>query len=148
MTPRNNTNQKHNKSSARDAFRKLHTNFLLDKLHSVTYSINTMINQKSAVDGFLKGVPAIVLTYHSAKAETVNYRDKVTHQAAQFKSLRHTCLTDDGAVVWQERVPDNFNAETYQSPYKKGQRILVKITSLQSSQGVMTISGAGDLLSE
>jgi len=103
---------------------------------------------KQATDGFLAGVPAIVLTYHSAKAETIQYRDKQTHQAAKFNSLRHTCLTDGGAVIWQERVPDEFKADSYVSPYKRGDKILVSVTSLQNQNGVTTISGAGEALSD
>lgn len=105
-----------------------------------------MKTQAQAVEAFLKGAMIMVLEYRGMKAETITYRDKQTKQAAEFHSLRHTCLTDTGAVVWQERTPVDFKPEKYVSPYKKGDSVLVTVTSMQTNNGVTVISGSGEVL--
>jgi len=94
----------------------------------------------------LNGDLLMVVTYHAAKAEEVTYRSKTTKQVEKFSSLRHSCLTATGIAVWSERLPDGFDVAKYKSPYKSGDRLVIKVTSMQNSQGVVTISGTGELL--
>jgi len=81
--------------------------------------------------------------YLLSKAETIKYRDKTTKQAATMDKLSHSLLTGQGVVFVEEdtRSIAAFNPETYKSPFKESDQVVVLVSSVKQEMGITTIRG-------
>lgn len=82
-----------------------------------------------------------IAEYRSSTAETVKYQDKKTGRMAEMALLRHNVEVGDVAVAINERTTDDFKADTYKSPYKKGQKVLVCLQSMETDKGLVRARG-------
>jgi len=80
--------------------------------------------------------------YRGGKAETVNYRDKLTGKSAAFSSIAHHIESGNDMLVVQERVPEGSDTSKFTPPYKKATRILVKVETLERIQGFLRATGS------
>lgn len=99
------------------------------------------LSEKDAIALFLAGKPVAMGEYRSSEAETIQYRDRETGRAASFPQLRHIVELGNKSVVVSERVGDGFNSAEYKSPFRKGQRVVVEITSLEVQRGMISVRG-------
>jgi len=88
-----------------------------------------------------KGGCFILGEYRGGKAETINYRDKVTTKTASFSAIGHNIETGNEAVVLQERVPDGADISKFVPPFKKGQQVLVHVATLERVGGFLRATG-------
>lgn len=88
-----------------------------------------------------EGYLGFIAEYRGSKAETINYMDKKSGKAASMNTLRHNLELGETAIAFNERVDDAFKVTEYKQPYKKGQKVLVFLTSLQNDKGVTRASG-------
>jgi len=79
--------------------------------------------------------------YRGTKAETVNYRDKQTGNRASFSSINHVVETGDQTVTVQERLPDGADIKAVKPPFKKGQKVLVQVESIERVSGFIRATG-------
>lgn len=89
-----------------------------------------------------KGGIFMIGEYRSAKAETVNYRDKVSGKAAKFASHLHVVETGDDSVTFQERVEEGVDTSTLKPRFAKGQKVLVRVETLERVQGFLRATGS------
>jgi len=90
----------------------------------------------------LRGGCFIVGEYRVAKAETITYRDKITGKSAQFASIGHHIETGNEAVTVQERVPDGADISKFTPPHKKGQQVVVTVSTLERVGGFLRATGS------
>lgn len=83
----------------------------------------------------------LVGEYRGAKAETVNYRDKVTGKAAKFSSHLHVVESGDETITFQDRVEEGVDTTTLKPKFPKGTKILVRVESLEKVQGFLRATG-------
>lgn len=77
------------------------------------------------------------------KKEKVAYRDRETKQSASFDKLEFSLLGANGVVFVQpdtRKIP-GFKIETYESPFKAGQEVVVEVEKMQVERGQTTIAG-------
>jgi len=100
------------------------------------------MKQSEILGRVLKGELIQCGEYLMSRSETIKYSKN--GKADQFDKLTHTVLTTEGAVSVDEdtRKLPGFSAETYKSPFKKGQTVAIVVTSKTSLKGVVTIRGA------
>lgn len=79
--------------------------------------------------------------YRSSNAEIIKYQDKKTGRMAEMAMLRHNIEVGDVAVAINERTEDGFKVETYKPPYKKGQKVLVVLQSMETDKGLIRARG-------
>jgi len=82
------------------------------------------------------------------KKEVVPYRDRQSGQAATFNKLEFQVLTPNGTVFVQPdtRKMAGFKMETYVSPFKEMQKVVVVIDKLDTQKGITTIAGTIEAL--
>jgi len=100
--------------------------------------------KKAEVTQYLYGgFPIMVAEYLMSKAERIEYRDKTTKQPAVMDKLAHTVLTEQGAINVEQdtRKLPAFEPSKYVSPFKRGQKLCILISSVQVSLGVITVRG-------
>lgn len=94
-----------------------------------------------AAETWKQGAIILCVEYRSSFAETINWRDKATGRATSAPILRHTVEAGNTSIAVVERVPDNFNVETYNAPFKKGEIVLLHLSELNSERGVTKARG-------
>jgi hypothetical protein len=82
-----------------------------------------------------------IAEYRSSSAETIKYQDKKTGRMAEMSMLRHNIEVGDVAVALNERTSDGFNASAYKSPFKKGQRVVVRLQGMEIDKGLVRARG-------
>lgn len=82
-----------------------------------------------------------IAEYRSSVAETIKYQDKKTGRMQEMAMLRHNIEVGDVAVAINERTADDFKAADYKSPYKKGQKVLVCLQSMETDKGLVRARG-------
>lgn len=87
------------------------------------------------------GQPVMVGNVMLSQAERIKWRDKTSGAAKEAPILRHTVMTNKGAVSVSERVDDSFDEKTYVSPWKRDQRVVVALTEYMSIKGNITARG-------
>lgn len=102
--------------------------------------IKVLTNQE-AVDLFKAGNVVALGEYRSSKPETIHYRDKESGRAAEFSQLRHTVEFGAESVQVSERVAEDFKPSEYKPPFKKGEKVLVQITAMEVSRGLISVRG-------
>lgn len=93
--------------------------------------------KKLETGAFLGGIAE----YRSSCAETIKYQDKKTGRMAEMAMLRHNIEVGDVAVAINERTTDDFKADAYKSPFKKGQKVLVCLQSMETDKGLVRARG-------
>jgi hypothetical protein len=87
------------------------------------------------------GVMAVA-EYRMGSVDVINYRDKKTGVARSANVIKTTLEMGDKSLNLTEFVRDEkFTVESWKPPYKKGTRVLVELTSLQESKGILTGDG-------
>lgn len=100
------------------------------------------ITQEQALALFVSGAPVLQCAYMGSKAETISWRDKSSGKSMSAPILRHTCLLDGQALSVTERVDEKtFTPESYRSPFKQGQKVLVRFTEFLQQRGLLTARG-------
>ncbi len=89
----------------------------------------------------LKGGIYMVGEYRVTKADTVNYRDKVTGKAAKFSSVIHVVETGDTVVHVQARLGDDEDPTKVKAPFPKGQKVLLQVETIERVQGFLRATG-------
>jgi len=81
--------------------------------------------------------------YLMSRPERIEYRDKSTKLPASMDKLGHTILTEHGAITVEQdtRKLVGFDVGKYVSPFKKGQRVCVVVSSMVNNLGVITLRG-------
>jgi hypothetical protein len=87
-----------------------------------------------------------IAEYRSSKAETIKFLDKKTGRMAEMKSLRHNIEVGEVAVALNQRVEDTFNVDDYKPPFKKGQRVLVRLTEMNMDKGLVRARGTLEVI--
>jgi len=99
------------------------------------------ITQADAVKSFLAGEKVQVVEFRSSKAETINYRDKVTGKPMAFSQIRHSVEIGDSPAVVSERTPEGFNASEYRPSLTKGTKCLLRFDSCTVEKGITHFNG-------
>lgn len=99
------------------------------------------ITLADAVKSFQNGEKVLLVEFRHSKAETINYRDKVTQKPMAFSQIRHSIEVGDAPAVVAERVPEGFVPETYKSPLTKGTKALLRFDSCTVEKGITHFNG-------
>lgn len=99
------------------------------------------MKRQEFLNGVQNGVPLVEVEYRASNAEVIKWRDKVTKQALSAPMVRHTVEYHKGSMAVSERVPDDFNVENYNPPFKKGDKVILEIAGWQSQKGAITAQG-------
>jgi hypothetical protein len=85
--------------------------------------------------------------WRGAKPETVKYISKKTGQPAQFGKLTHVVETGEGATFASidvtEMVPDGTDPAVHPLPFKRGDKIMVAVKTLEDDFGSKTVVSSG-----
>jgi len=100
------------------------------------------------INALNKGGMFSVAEYRGGKAETVKYRDKVTTKAAEFSQILHNLESGNDMFVMQERLPDGAEVGKFEPPFKKGQKVFIKVETVEKVQGFLRATGTMTALSE
>lgn len=87
-------------------------------------------------------LPQLTVEFRSGgKAETIQYRDKVTKENAQFIKQSYNCETAEGVFVFQlarkESLPENYAFATLE----KGKTYRLALTKFAIERGIPTGEG-------
>jgi len=104
---------------------------------------NGKISQEAAIKAILAGGIYGFGEYRSSKIDHVRWTDKSTGRALEADMLKHTVEFGNDSVLVGERTAENFVPSEYVPPCKKGEKVLVKFLSLESTRG--QLSGTGVL---
>jgi len=96
------------------------------------------------------GFPLMVAEYLMSKPERIEYRDKTTKQPATMDKLSHSVMTEQGVLTVEQdtRKIRDFDPAKYVSPFKRGQRLCILISSLQVQLGVITVRGTPHVIED
>jgi len=79
--------------------------------------------------------------------ETIKYTSKKDGKAASFGRIVHTVEVGDGnrveAVKVSQAVPDGTDPESVAVTFKKGQRVLVAVDSMEVEKGTRSVRAGG-----
>jgi hypothetical protein len=110
-------------------------------------SQNNALSSEVIGKALMAGSCLFVGEWRGAKPETVKYVSKKTGQPAQFGKLTHVVETGEGAtfasVDVTEMVPDGVDPAAHPVPFKRGDRILVSVKSLEDDFGSKTVTCSG-----
>ena len=90
---------------------------------------------------FTRGGIYMLGEYRGAKAETVNYRDKVSGKPAKFSSHLHVVESGDETITFQDRVEEGVDTATLKPKFAKGTKIFVRVESVEKVQGFLRATG-------
>jgi len=88
------------------------------------------------------GEPVLLVEYRSSSAEIIKWRDKVSHATLSAPVLRHTVEGGNRSFAVSERVDDKFDVTSYQPPFKKGDRVVLRFSAMTTEKGSSTFSGS------
>lgn len=94
-----------------------------------------------AVSEWKAGNLIALVEYRSSKAEPITWSDRETGRAMKAVTLTHVVENDKTSMIVSERVPETFDYANYVPPFKKGEKVLVQITSVARAKGVTTLYG-------
>lgn len=89
--------------------------------------------------GLMQGQQLIVAKYWAGRVEEVNYRDKQSGQTKKMRVVRETILLDGEAAVVTRILNDD--KEAFDNPFKRGESVVVFITSAETIQGFRRYQG-------
>jgi len=84
--------------------------------------------------------------YRGGKAETITYRDKLTGKTAAFSQIGHNLESGNDMFVLQERMPDGADVSKFVPPFKKGDKVFVKLETVERVQGFLRATGTMSLI--
>jgi len=89
------------------------------------------MKRSEAIERFLCGEVLIVCEYLGSKAEMGTKREE-GGKVAQFPILTHKVWFNNDAVPVKEdlRKQPDFDVATYKAPFRRGQRVILKVESL------------------
>ena len=96
---------------------------------------------EQALSDWKNGALIAVAEYRTSRAETITWRDRETQRTLKGVTLTHSIEVGGTTTMLSERVPDEFDPKQYQSPFTKGENVLVHIDSITRNKGVTTIYG-------
>jgi len=100
------------------------------------------MTKKQAVEAFERGEPVLLLEYRSSRAETIRWRDEHTRTVLTAPMLTHTVENEKQAMFVAEQIDEkSFDPLAYKSPFQKGQKFVVFVSSMQVAKGVTSIRG-------
>lgn len=93
--------------------------------------LNTVVNS---------GAIVCVATFLSGRCETISIRDKQTGGRRAAHVVKEICLTDTDPVVVSRWLKDGEKPEDYKVPFKKGQKVVIRIRP-DGSNGIPQLNG-------
>lgn len=75
----------------------------------------------------------------TSKPETINYNNAKTGKASSFSRISHTLLIGNEAVKVAQPVLDGVNPESVVVPFKRGDRVVVEVDSMEIAKGNRSI---------
>ena len=103
---------------------------------------------KDAVAAFLAGDLIMVAEYRNHRAEQLHWRDKESGRQMEGPANNHGVEVGSVQVRVSERLPDGADVTKVVSPFKKGQRVLLRVTDLARVKGNMVAKGTLEPLDE
>lgn len=98
---------------------------------------------EDSVKMFHDGQPVLIVEYRSSKAERIRWRDKESRNTLEAPILRFSCEASDGTpYIVNERVPDTFKETEYKSAFMRGEKVILKFTTMSIERGIMHFQGA------
>jgi len=114
---------------------------MLFSTQSNTQTERNIMKKVEILPALEKGGMFCLGEYRGGKAETINYRDKLTGKAASFSQIGHNLESGNDMFVLQERMPEGADIRAFIPPFKKGDRIFVKLETVERVQGFLRATG-------
>jgi hypothetical protein len=105
---------------------------------------NVHMTRNDAIKSWENGVRIIVAEFRSAKVENIAWSDKSTGRAMHATIQRAVLESGGDSVSLSIRVPDGEKPADL--PYKKGQTVLVHLSSLVLNRGMLSATGSLEAL--
>lgn len=99
------------------------------------------MKKADVTNAMLAGAFLIVAEYRSGAAEVINWRDKDTGRALSATVLRHVIEVGQHSVTVNERVPEGAKVEDIKFPAKKGDKVLLHLSSMETTKGMISVRG-------
>lgn len=99
------------------------------------------MTNKELMEQIMAGKPLVVVEYRSSKAENIKWRDKETQKTLTGVFLRHTVEAGEVSVAVNERTGEDFKADGYKAPFKKGEKCVLVFTDYQTVKGATSARG-------
>jgi len=90
---------------------------------------------------FESGERVFIGEFRNHKIDHVTWRDQSSGRTMTGDFLKHSVESGSDSLLVSERTPVDFDPSKYVCPFKKGQKVLVSLTSLTQSKGVFSASG-------
>lgn len=104
---------------------------------------------QQAQNEWAEGGLCALVEYRSSRCEAITWMDKDTERTKHAIALTHTVENKDGAMLVNERVEGKWetkaqaqdDADKYQSPFKKGSKVLARFRVVSSQKGATVLYG-------
>lgn len=109
------------------------------------------MTKEQVAEKALQGVPVVVAEYRAGKTDKITYRASKGPQAGSMvtrDTVKHSIEMGDVQVMVTEWLPDGKKPEDVVIPYKKGQRVVVTLETLEPDKGFFRAGGKIEALEE
>jgi hypothetical protein len=83
----------------------------------------------------------MIAEFVASKPEHIEWQDSETGKMREAEMLRHNVVSGDEVFAVNERTKADFVATKYVSPFKRGQKVVIVITSLSRIKGMTKYGG-------
>ena len=96
---------------------------------------------KQIVEAVQNGTCLVVVEYRAFKLETIKFRDKKTGAMVEKMTIKHSVEAGDTQMSLVEWLPDGADTKALQPLYKKGEKCVLVVKSLEQDMGFMRATG-------
>lgn len=99
------------------------------------------MTDKQVIEAMMSGSRIFVGEFRATKTDHITWRDKDSGRRLEADLIRHTVECGADTIMVNERLPDGQDITKMSWPFKKGDRVVVHVESMEVNKGFTQVRG-------